>query len=126
MLLQPWQNFFDEFSAIAGADPADIDQMIAAVDADEKGAEFAVGFRVGANHHLMTCPAFGFGPFLCATGLIGRIVLFRNDAFERQLAGRPQYSITAGLEMLDETEPRIVAAVRQELLQPVLARNQSI
>ena len=109
----------------AGADPADIGEMIAAMDADQQRAEFAVGGFPAADHDLVAGAAFGLGPALGAAGAIGRVELLGDDAFERQLAGRLQDGVAAGLEMLDIADQLALALARlQQFLQPLLALGE--
>ena len=102
--LQLRQQVLDLGSPVTRADATDIDEVVAAIDADQQGAEFAVGRRIGADDDLMAGAAFRFRPGLGAAGDVGRIGALRDNAFERQPAGRAQNRLAAGLEMLDEAQ----------------------
>ena len=84
-----------------GADDADIGEMIVAIDAGHQRAEFALGGFPAAEHDLLAGANLGLGPGRRAAGMIGRIELLRDDAFERQLARRLQHLLAIALEMLD-------------------------
>ncbi len=90
----------------------------------KEGAEFAVGRRIGADDHFMPGATFGFRPGLGAAGDVGRVGALRDDAFERQAAGRAQDRLAAGLEMFDEAKAVILAGVGEKLLQPRLSLAQ--
>ena len=75
--------------------------MIAAIDARHQRTEFAVGGFPPAQHDLVSGAALGLGPVLGPARAIGRAELLRDDAFQRQLAGRLQNCVAAGFEMLD-------------------------
>ena len=122
--LQLRQQVLDLGGAVARSDAADIDEVVAAIDADQKRPEFAVGRGIGADDHLMPGAALGFRPGLRAAGDVGRVGALRDDAFERQPAGRAQDRLAAGLEMLDEAEAGILAGVGEKLLQSRLALAQ--
>src|SRR5438445_8027351 len=77
----------------AGADDPDKGQMIAAMDAGHQRTEFAVGGLPAAKDDLMPGAAFGLGPALGPAGLIGPTELLRDDALQRQLAGRAQHGV---------------------------------
>ena len=49
--------------------------------------------------------------------MITRIRLFRNNAFERELASGAKHGVAAGLEMLDKAQMRILGRVRNQFLQ---------
>ncbi len=99
--LQRRRDALDGVSSEAGSDHSDKGQMIAAIDARHQRAEFAVGGFPPSEHDLMSGPAFGLGPTLASTRLIGRAELLRDDAFQRQLASRLQDGFAPGFKMLD-------------------------
>ena len=68
--------------------------------------------------------AFRFRPGLGAAGDVGRVGALRDDAFERQAAGRAQDRLAAGLEVFDEAKAVIRAGVGEKLLQPRLSLAQ--
>jgi len=86
------------------ADIADIDQMIAAMDARHQRAEFAGIALPAAEYHLMPGAAFRFDPVHGAFRAIRRIEPLGDDAFQRHPARRAQHRIAAGLEMFDVTD----------------------
>ncbi len=100
--------------AVAGANPADIGEMIAAVDADQQRAETPFRRRPAADDDLVPGPAFGFGPARGAPRAIRRVEPFRNDPLKRQLARRAQNGVAAGVEMLDEPDQRLIAAALRD------------
>src|SRR5579859_6313185 len=102
--------------------------MIAAMDARHQRAEFSLGGFPSANHDLLSGAAFRFGPVLGPAGTIRRTELFRDDAFQRELARRLQnrLTISSGLavtfEMLDIPDQFGFSLSRlQQLLQTLLS-----
>ena len=85
--------------AESGADAAHIDEMVAAVDADQQRAEPAVR-RVVQPPMTTSWPArhFDFIQVSAASRDVGRVGLLGDDAFQRQPAGRSQDGFAAGLE----------------------------
>jgi hypothetical protein len=94
--------------------------MLAAMDANQEGAESAVSGRPTADDDLVACPALGFGPAIGSAGAIGRIEPFRNNALKRQPASGLQNRNASGFQMLDKASPGRVtrAMVRQQGLKP--------
>ena len=124
--LQARQQRLDLRLAEAGADAADIDEMIAAMDADQQRAETAR--RSSLQPPITTsCPArhLALVQVVAAARPIGRVEPLGDDAFERQLAGRAQHRIAAGLEMLDKADQRAGRPCSAEQrLQALLALRQ--
>ncbi len=72
---QPFHQHIRSASAETGTDTADMDEVLVAMDTDQKRSKPSVGCRVTADDHFMTCPALGFYPAITPTGLIRRIRL---------------------------------------------------
>src|SRR6202000_2752105 len=106
--LQLRQQALDDVLAVAGADLADIDEMPAAMHADEQRAEAAIGLAPAADHHLVPGAAFGLGPVAAAARFVRRGEILGDDAFQVHAAGRLQHRIARGLEMLDEADQRLL------------------
>ena len=126
MFFQARQQLFDLRRAIAGADPADIDELRTTMDADEQRAEFAGRGRPAADDDLMAGAAFRLGPAIAAAGDIGRIAALRNDALQGQATGGFQHRIAACLEMLDIAQGDTIGRVPQQRLKPLLARKERL
>ena len=88
-------------AAEPGADPADMDEMVAAVDADHQGAELPAGIGPGADDQFVATAALGLGPGLAATRAVRGVGLLGDDPLQRQLAGREQDGFAARVEVLD-------------------------
>ena len=97
--------------------------MLAATDANQERAEFAVSGRPTADDDLVACPALSFGPAVGSAGAIGRIEPFRSDALKRQPASGLQNRIASGFQMLDKANSARVrgAMILQQGLKPCLA-----
>ncbi len=119
---QARQDAGDLVAAEARADPADIDQLAALVDAHQQGAELARLARPAADHHLVAGAALGLQPALAAARAGGGVEPLRHDPFERHAAGRLQDRIAGDLEVVDVADPlgRLRRGVEQGL-QPRLA-----
>ena len=87
--------------AKAGADLADIDQLLAAMDADQQRAHFLGFAGPAADHHLMAGAGLGLQPASAAARSVGRVELLGDDAFEAHARSRFQHGRARGLEMLD-------------------------
>jgi hypothetical protein len=88
-------------AAEARADPADIDQLVTVVDADQQRSELARLAGPAADHHLVAGAAFGLLPALAAIGAVGRVEALRHDPLQRHAAGRLQDRLAGHLEMVD-------------------------
>jgi hypothetical protein len=101
--------------------------VLAAMNANQERAEFAVSGRPTADDDLVACPALGFGPAVGSAGAIGRIEPFRNNALKRQPASGLQNRIASRFQMLDKANPGRVtrAMVRQQGLKscPVIGKR---
>ena len=75
-------------AAVTRPDPADIDEAVAAMDANQERPEFAVRRGVAADHHLMAGAALGLRPRVRPAGDVGRIALASTRSL-RATAGRP-------------------------------------
>jgi hypothetical protein len=97
--------------------------VLAAMNANQERAEFAVSGRPTADDDLVACPALGFGPAVGSAGTIGRIEPFRNNALKRQPASGLPNRIAARFQMVDKANPGRVtrAMVRQQGPKPCLA-----
>jgi hypothetical protein len=84
----------------------------AAMDTDDEGQKAAAGIGPGSDDDLVPSAAFCLGPTIGLARAVGGIGLFRNNSFQRQLAGGEQDSITAGLEVIDVAQQR-TPVVRQ-------------
>ena len=108
--------------AEAGADLADIDQLLAAMDADQQGTHLLGFAGPAADHHLMAGAGLDLQPVSDAARSVGRGELLGDDAFEAHARSRFQHGRARGLEMLDIAQRRMLALEPvQQLLQPRLA-----
>ncbi len=98
--------------------------MITPEDTDQQGAELTVGLGIGADDDFMASAALGLRPGLGTARLIGRVGLFRDDAFQRQLARRSENGVATGFEMFDETQAWVLAGIIKQCLQTFLAFGQ--
>jgi len=124
--LQARQELADLRLTISSTDPADIDEMVSAIDANKKRPKTAIGRGPAANDHLVPRTAFGLGPGPGAAGPIRCIESLRDDAFERQFAGRTQDRVPVRLEMLDEAEDRLIATALKHFLKTVLPLGERL
>ncbi len=86
--VQPRQELARRLLAEAGADPADIDQLLAAMHAHQQRAKLLARHRPAADHDLVAGPALGLDP-VADRGPSGRV---RRAAWRRCLrdaCGRP-------------------------------------
>src|SRR5439155_27124697 len=112
---EPRQQTFDRFRPESGAHAAEMDEMPAAVDADEERAKAASLRGPAADDDLVASATFGLGPIVGACGRVGSIEPLRDNALERHTAGRLQHRVAGPLEMLDEPdECGLLAAPRFE------------
>ena len=105
-LLQPRHHPPHGFRGEAGAHAADIDQLLAAMDAGQQRAQPSALAGPAADHHLVAAAALGLGPVPAASGLVRRIEALGDDAFEMHPAGRLQHRIAGRLEVIDVAEVR--------------------
>ena len=112
--------------SVASADHADIGEMIAARNAHHQRAEFSAGGLPATDHDFMSGAALRLGPTVRAARAIRRGRLLGDDAFERELAGRLQNRIAAGLEVFDVTNDAFVtlALAVEQSMEPCLALGQ--
>ena len=122
--LQARDQAFRLLATEACPDPADMDEVRAAMDAYDQGPEAAAGIRPSSDDDLMPSAAFSLGPSISSARAIRGIGLFRDDPLQRQLAGGEQDGITAGLEMVDVAQQR-TALVWQRRARFSLFRSDS-
>src|SRR5690606_2825415 len=80
--LQLRQQVLNLGGSVACPDPPDVDEVVAAIDADQERPELAVSGRIAADDDFMASSAFGFGPGIRASGDVWCIGALRNDPFE--------------------------------------------
>ena len=78
----------------ARADAARMDEVIAAVHADQQRAQVVRAAAPAADHHLLAGAALGLEPGLGASGLVRRTGALGDDAFEIEVAGGLEDGIT--------------------------------
>ena len=104
--------------AETGADLADIDQLLAAMDAHQQGAHFLGFAGPAADHHLMAGAGLDLQPACAAARSVGRGELLGDDAFEAHARRRFQDGHARGLEMLDIAQRLMLALEPVQQLPP--------
>src|SRR6185437_16893430 len=80
-LFQPRHQPLGLVGGIAGADPTDIDQVLATMHPNQEGAEVAFGGAPAADDDFMAGPAFGLDPAVAASAIIGITGALGDDTF---------------------------------------------
>ena len=85
----------------AGSHPTRMDEVITAINPDQKRTQIARASAPTADHHFLAASAFGLKPGIGAAGLIRRGGAFRDDAFEVEPARRLQHGVAWFSQMLN-------------------------
>src|SRR5208337_3705824 len=109
----------------SGADPADVPQCAAVVDAEGERADRVVrgsGGHEARDDELLPRRTLRLGPALAAPRPIGRTPELRHDAFEAEPAGVPEHDLAVLVEMAAVAQRS--GAVAEDRLQKPLALDK--
>src|SRR5690242_8193783 len=97
---QPFHQRFEFPLRKSGADAADRNQLLAAINAGEQRAEFTVSVCPAPDDDFLTATAFGLQPLTCASRFVRLIGSFGDYSFESDLAGGLENLLPRCAEML--------------------------
>ena len=123
-LLQPRRHPPHGFRGEASANAADIDQLLAAIDAGQQRAKPAALAGPAADHHLVAAAALGLSPVHTAAGFVRRIETLGDNALEMHPTGRSQHRVARRLEVIDVAQGRRQLRLGEQSLQSRLAFAQ--
>src|SRR5450432_1653200 len=106
--LQLWHDALHDARAIARTYDAGVDEMFALVRAYHQRTKLSGRSFPAADDDLLARAAFCLEPTAAATGVVGRVEILGDDAFEARFASRFQNSFAPRFEMLDITNWRFI------------------